>query len=78
MQRLRASAAGQTFRVRDRKLLFLGHVRWRHVCAKPGEIWRVSDGDDDSLHGRDVHCRRSDRAPPAADVGTDHGGRRVL
>lgn len=77
MQRLRASAAEQTFRAHDRKLLFLGHVRRRHFCAKPGEIWRVSDGDDDSLQ-RDVHCRRSDRAPPAADVGTDHGGRRVL
>lgn len=78
MQRLRASAAEQTYRARDRKLLFVGHVRWTHFCAKPGDIWRVPDGEDGSFHGRDVHCRRSDRGPPAADVGADHGGGRVL
>lgn len=69
---------GRTVRAHDRKLLFLGHVRWTDLCAKPGEVGRVSDGEDHPLHGRDVHCCGSDRALLAADVGTDHSGGRVL
>lgn len=62
-----------------KKLLFLlGHVRWTDFCAQPGlDLEDFLYGEDHSLHGRHVHCCRSDRGL-AVDVGSDHCGGRVL